>query len=226
MAILSDTNLAVHLTGDWDEAGKLLSASPAKLNAAVRRALRQEAQLLRKMITQGITQQAPGGKKFQKLSPLTIATRRLRVDRKGATRTKALAVRGDLRNSIKILGAGAEVKSGAAVGRGRDKLFVGVPRAARSRDGKKMVQIAAVHEFGSPPIVIPITPAMQRFLGLLFRKAGIKRNRSTPSGSGGVIVVTIPPRPFLRPSFKVFSVGVEKRFQKRVAVLLEGKLGK
>jgi len=35
-----------------------------------------------------------------------------------------------------------------------------------------------------------------------------------------VVVVTIPARPFLRPAFKVFEKGVQKRFLGRVAAMM------
>lgn len=186
-------------TGDWALARRLLAAGPAKLKAAVGTALRQEAQLLRKEIVQGITQQAPGGEPLKPLSPLTLAARAL----EGRGGTKALLVRGDLRNAI------------AAIIQG-DEAFVGVPRKARGQDGKSLVDVAQVHEFGAGPIVIPMTPAMRRYLFALLRKAGVDKT----GGSGrGVVVVTIPARPFLRPAFEQWRKGVQGRFLGRVASL-------
>ena len=64
---------SVRKTGDWAVARRILAGGPMKLKAAVGTALRQEAQLLRKEIVQGITRQAPGGESFKPLSPLTLA---------------------------------------------------------------------------------------------------------------------------------------------------------
>ena len=192
--------MSVTKTGDWAVARRLLTAAPLKLKAAVGMALRQEAQLLRKEIVQGITKQAPGGEAFKPLSPLTLAAREM----KGRGGTKALMVRGDLRNAI------------AAIVEG-DEAFVGVPRKARGQDGKSVIDVAQVQEFGAGPIVIPMTPAMRRFLFALLRKAGEEKS----GGSGrGVVIVTIPARPFLRPAFKQFEKGVQKRFLGRVAPLM------
>ena len=138
--------MSVTKTGDWALARRILSAGPVKLKAAIGTALRQEAQLLRKEIVQGITKQAPGGEAFKPLSPLTLAAREM----KGRGGTKALMVRGDLRNAV------------AAIVQG-DEAFVGVPRKARGKDGKSVVDVAQVQEFGAGPIVIPMTPAMRRF---------------------------------------------------------------
>ncbi len=193
--------MSVQKTGDWALARRLLTGAPVKLKAAVGKAVRQEAELLRKEIVQGITKQAPGGQAFKPPSPLTLAARKL----KGRGGTKALLVRGDLRNAI------------AAIVQG-DEAFVGVPRKARGQDGKALVDVAQVQEFGAGPIVIPMTPAMRRFLFRLLREAGQER-RSSGSGRG-VVVVTIPARPFLRPAFEQFKKGVDKRFLRRVAVLM------
>jgi len=191
---------SVRKTGDWAVARRLLAGGPVKLKAAVGTALRQEAQLLRKEIVQGITRQAPGGESIKPPSPLTLAARQM----KGRGGTKALMVSGDLRNGI------------AAIVKG-DEAFVGVPRKARGKDGKSLVDVAQVQEFGAGPIIIPMTPAMRRFLFALLRVAG----ESGGGGSGkGVVVVQTPARPFLRPAFKVFQKGVQKRFLGRVAGLM------
>ncbi len=191
---------AVRKTGDWALARRLLTGAPAKLKAAVGTALRQEAHLLRKEIVQGITRQAPGGEPLRPPSPLTLAARKM----KGRGGTKALIVRGDLRNAVDAIVKG-------------DEAFVGVPRKARGKDGKPVVDVARVQEFGAGPIVIPMTPAMRRFLFALLRKAG----QEPRGGSGrGVVVVQIPPRPFLRPAFKRFEKGAQKRFLGRVAALM------
>jgi phage gpG-like protein len=133
-------------------------------------------------------------------SQLTLAARQMH----GRGGSKALLVRGDLRNSI------------TAVVKG-DQAFVGVPRKARGKDGKPLIDVAQVQEFGAGPTVIPMTPAMRRFLFLMLRRAGKPRQ---PGSGRGVVVVTIPARPFLRPAFKRFSKGVRRRFLNRVARVL------
>lgn len=189
--------MGVQRTGNWALARRLLQAAPQRLQAAVTTATRQEAELLRRQIVDGITEQAPGGEPFKPLAALTLAARRL-----GRFRgTKALLVRADLRNAITIIARG-------------EQLFVGVLRKARSRDGDPLVDVARVQEFGSDPIVIPITAAMRRYLAVLSKEAG----RAPSKGTGqGVVVITIPARPFLRPAFKAFVRGAERRLLARVA---------
>ncbi|MFP2958492.1 phage virion morphogenesis protein [Myxococcus stipitatus] len=189
--------MAVSRTGDWARARRLLTAAPQRLQAAIGTAVRQEAHALRNEIVQGLTSQAPGGEPLKPPSPLTIAARQL----EGFGGTKALIVRGDLRNSITVFVHG-------------DEAFIGVSRSARSKDGASMVDLAKLHEFGGPPVIIPMTPKMRRFLFALLRQAG----KEPTGGSGrGVIVVQVPARPFLRPAFDKFRKGASKRFLERVA---------
>ncbi len=189
--------MAVMRTGDWARARQLLAAGPQRLRSAIGVAIRQEAQGLRNEIVQGLTSQAPGGEPIKPPAPLTLAARQL----EGFGGTKALLVRGDLRNSITVVVEG-------------DEAFIGVPRSARSSGGESLVDLAQLHEYGGPPVVIPITPKMRRFLFALLRQAG----KEPTGGSGrGVIVVQVPARPFLRPAFEKFREGASRRFLERVA---------
>ena len=189
--------MAVMRTGDWARARQLLAAGPQRLRSAIGVAIRQEAQGLRNEIVQGLTSQAPGGEPIKQPAPLTLAARQL----EGFGGTKALLVRGDLRNSITVVVEG-------------DEAFIGVPRSARSSGGESLVDLAQLHEYGGPPVVIPITPKMRRFLFALLRQAG----KEPTGGSGrGVVVVQVPARPFLRPAFEKFREGASRRFLERVA---------
>ncbi len=184
-------------TGDWARARRLITAGAERLRSAVSVALRQEAHALRNEIVQGLDNQAPGGEPLRPPAPLTLAARQLA----GFTGTKASLVHGDLRNSISVLSDGEEV-------------FVGIRRSARSSRGESLVDLAELNELGGPPVVIPITPKMRRFLFALLREAG----QQPSGGSGrGVIVVHVPPRPFLRPAFEKFRIGAGRRFLDRVA---------
>lgn len=189
--------MAVTRTGDWARARQLLAAGPQRLRSAIGVAIRQEAQGLRNEIVQGLTSQAPGGEPIKPPAPLTLAARQL----EGFGGTKALLVRGDLRNSITVIVEG-------------DEAFIGVPRSARSSGGESLVDLAQLHEYGGPPVIIPITPKMRRFLFALLRQAG----KEPTGGSGrGVVVVQVPARPFLRPAFEKFREGASRRFLERVA---------
>lgn len=192
--------VGVTKTGNWALAGRLIKSAPQKLRASVKTSLRQEAELLRREIVNGITRQAPGGKAFKPLSPLTLAARRM-MRFKG---TKALIRRADLRNAI------------ATIFRG-DEVFIGVPNKARDKEGNPLIDVARLNEEGSDPIVIPISAKMRRFLFALYKEAGITPK---PGARKGVVVTRIPPRPFISPAFEKFSKGIEKRFLARVAAHL------
>ena len=189
--------MAVSRTGDWARARRLLTAAPQRLQAAIGTAVRQEAHALRNEIVQGLTRQAPGGDPLKPPSPLTIAARQL----EGFGGSKSLIVRGDLRNSITVFVQG-------------DEAFIGVSRSARSKDGAAMVDVAKLNEFGGPPVIIPMTPKMRRFLFALLRQAG---KEPTGGSERGVIVVQVPARPFLRPAFDKFRERASRRFLERVA---------
>ncbi len=193
--------MTVQRTGDWARARRLLAAAPLKIERAITTAVKQEAQLLRTEIVQGITKQAPGGEDIAPPAPLTLAARKLR----GFGGSKALMVRADLRNSISAIVRGTEA-------------FVGVLRKARGKDGKSMVNVAQVQEFGSDPIVIPMSDAMRKFMFALLKTAG-EEGKGNSSGRG-VVVVKVPARPFMRPAFRKFAKGAQKRFLQRVARLL------
>lgn len=194
------TDVTVTRTGDWALARQLLARGPGKLKDAIGTAVRQESQLLRKQIVEGLTQQAAGGQPIAPLAKTTLAARRL----KNFRGTKALLRRGDLRSAITVVTEG-------------DEAFIGVLRKARGRGGAPLVNVAHAQEFGAGPIVVPITPKMRRFLFLLMRRAGIRPNRD--AGGRGVVTIRIPARPFLRPAFEQFKKGAQKRFLRRVAEL-------
>jgi hypothetical protein len=197
-------------TGAWAAARRILATAPKRLRDAQDKAVMQEAQFFRTKIVEGLRSGAPGGQAFQPLAPTTLAIRRLR----GAKGTKPLIVHGDLRNSIAV------VKEG-------DGVFVGVLRSAKGSGGASLVNVAAVHEFGSRPIVLKITPKVRALLHAAFRKAGL----DAPTGdrpTTGVAVIRVPPRPFLRPVFETYGAPdvVAKRFIDRVAKLLGGDFGR
>jgi hypothetical protein len=197
--------------GDWQLARRLVSTARKRLKDATDKAVLQEAQFFRTKVVEGIREQAPGGEPFKPLAPTTLAIRRFR----GFKGTKALVVRGDLRNSIVV------VKQPGGV-------FVGVLRTAKGKDGQPLVNVAAVHEFGSRPIVVKLTPKTRRFLHAAFRAAGLDR----PAGdkpTTGIAVIKVPARPFLRPVFEKHGADervVAQRFLGRVARLLGGDFGR
>jgi hypothetical protein len=201
--------IEVKRIGAWSQVGRLLAGAPQRVSMAFNKALLQEAQFLRTKIVEGIREQAPGGKAFAPLAPTTLAIRRFR----GFSGTKALVVQGDLRNSITV------VKEG-------DGAFVGVLRTAKSRSGRSLVDIAALQEHGSRPIVMTLTPKARAFIHAAFRSAGLDPQRDHTPGTG-IAVVQIPPRPIFGPVFDTYAqpAQVSKRFLARVVGLLGHDFG-
>jgi len=202
--------IEVKKIGPWARAGQLLAAAPRRMQAAFDKALLQEGHFLRTKIVEGIREQAPGGRAFAPLAPTTLAIRQFR----GFRGTKALLVQGDLRNSITV------VKDG-------DRVLVGVLRTARSRSGKSLVDVAALQEHGSRPIVVRLTPRARAFLHAAFRRAGLDEPSSGQPGIG-IAIIRIPARPFLAPVFDKYAQPdqISRRFLERVASQLSGDLGR
>jgi phage gpG-like protein len=202
--------MRVTKVGAWQSVRRILDSAPKRIRAAEEKAVLQEAQFFRTKIVDGLRSGAPGGQALQPLAPTTLAIRKLR----GFGGTKPLIRQGDLRNSIAV------VKEG-------DGVFVGVLRSATSRAGGSLVDIAALHEFGSRPIIVKITPKVRALLHAAFRKAGLDQPRADRP-STGVAVIRIPARPFLRPVFEKYGApeDVAKRFMERVAKLLGGDFGR
>ena len=206
--------IQIGITGDWRRAGRILGTGPRVIRLALDVAVQQEAQFFRRKVVEGFREQAPGGQRFKPLSETTLAIRRFT----GFQGTKILIVRGDLRNSIKVVVRRGPLGSEA---------FIGVLRSARSRDGKDLVNIARVHEFGSNTFLIEVTPAMRRFLAAAFTQELGGLSGGAGGLSRGVIVVKIPARPFLQPVIDAFFSGpvAAARFQTRVAVAMAGMFG-
>lgn len=189
--------MAISRTGDWARARELLSNTSGRLKGAVERAMKKEAHALRNEVVSGLTAQAPGGEPIRPPAPLTLAARQL----EGFGGSKSLLVRGDLRNAISVIADG-------------DEVFIGVLRSAKSSTGESLADIAQIQEFGGPPVIIPITPKMRRYLAVLLKRAGTPRG----GGSGrGVVVTQVPPRPFLRPAFERFRLAASSRLLRRIA---------
>lgn len=207
------------LIGDWEAAMK---ASNLKLDKAIETAIRQESALAERMMKQNLQRGGqPALSPFKPLSPWTIAARRL--SKPSIKGTKPLIARGDLFGAIThvVEGSGKET-----VG------FVGVLRTAKgnSPGGPYLANIGAIQEFGKT-IVIRMTPKMQRFLAVLAKAAGMPAKPQLKKGKGNVtstrmfLVLHIPARPFVRPTFRLWSRDADTRFAKRVSILTGGKLG-
>ena len=194
--------------GDWKAAGDILARAGEKLKQGIRKAMLQEGHFFRSKMVEGFTSQAPGGESWEPLSEYTIAIRKAL----GFKGTKALIRNADLRNSITVLEQA-------------DGVFIGVLRTATSGDGKSLVNVAAVHEYGAGPIVIRMTDGMRKFLHDKLEKGGMGPAPERPST--GIVVVFIPARPFVKPVFDTYGkpADVSDRVMRRLAHLCDGDFG-
>jgi hypothetical protein len=145
------------------------------------------------MMVKGIRSQAPGGEDFEPLADSTI-------DMKGSS--KALIDNGDMIRSIGLEDVG------------EDGWFVGVNRTAENDEGMPFENLAEIHEFGTEPYRIPITPKMRGFFFALNTK-GIFDNPISPDKMF-IEHPGVPARPFLRPVFDEFTEDAEDLFAKSV----------
>ena len=181
--------------GQWGVAVNALGKTLKQYGKAADVAVLRCAVDLEKVIKRGLRDQAPGGgnRIFYPLAQSTLRMRRWR----GFRGTKALIVSGDLLRSIR------------AVRHGRD-VFVGVSRSERTRDGKEMVNIAAVHEYGSrAPRLVLVTPKMRKF----FMAAFLAGARDAPlKATTRTVIVYTPKRPYMEPGWDLWRETAGKRF--------------
>lgn len=222
--------ISVTKTGDWQLARDILKGE-TKLKAAINSAVYAEALHAVAQIKKGIKEQAPAGKPFKPLDPLTLMLRQA----KGFRGRKALIVTAALMNAVaaKKLGPGV-VAVGVFPGGGKVK-------------GLPVHEIARINEYGSS-MTIRVTPRMRAWLMAQIRKlhgqqyekgkgrdakGRFMSRTKLPAGKGklkrGVMVIKIPPRPFISPVLKVLKANrasVNMRLEDRIAKYLGGKMGK
>lgn len=212
--------MASRKTGDWKEAREAFDKMAVEMATASQQSILQEAHYLRGEIVKGLQSQEPGGKAFKPLSPLTLAARRLA----GFRGTKALMVHGDLRNGIRVESLGK--LKGA---------FIGILRTAKAADGKPLVNVAEVQEYGAGPFTVALTPKVMRYLAMLFKELNGEGAIPKPfwlmkakASAKKFLIIKIPARPFIRPIFEAFAKpeDVKKRLEERMAKMLKGTLAK
>lgn len=209
-----DHGMRVIRVGDWSKATRLLAYGPVAIQQMIPIAIRQEAEYLRRRIIENLKTQGATGK--QPFVPMSSGTKLSRQFRNRPT-GKSLIDTADLRNSITVHTQG-------------DNAFVGIMRTAKGkRDGRPLASIAEIHEFGRT-IAVPITRAMLRFLHTMFRREGAAEQSGSSQGLrvGQVLIIRIPPRPFIRPVIETFysdQQAVRARFFGRLGRLLGNQFG-
>jgi len=173
------------------------------INRAVSTVIAHEAFRLSNEIKTGLIEQRPGGKKIRPLKRTTILLRGIRTG-DGKPGTKAL------------IHSGSMVDSVTAKKRNRFHYTAGVHRNARSKDGKSLSNIAAIHEGGTKTYTVTVTEKMRRFSFVLM-KFGILR---APWRVGQELRRKIPARPWLGPAHEEWEKNVDDRFVAGLGAIL------
>lgn len=173
------------------------------ISKAVSTVLAHEAFLLSNEMKNGLIDQKPGGKQIRPLSRMTILLRGFRGGR-GPTHTKAL------------IDSASMVDAVQAKRKNKYHYTAGVHRNVRSKDGKKLINIAAIHEYGTRQYTVTVTPKMHRFSIALYM-AGILK---APWRIGQKLKRKIPARPWLRPAHEVWEKDADTRFTLALGAIL------
>jgi hypothetical protein len=166
---------------------------------ALRKCILKEGAILAGNMKKGIRDQAPGGVAFK---PLAASTRKMKKNK-----SKALIMYGDLMRSINVTEVG-DIKTGGAA-------FVGVHRMAKAKGktgGRRrtlLVNIAAIHEYGTKPFKIPVTPRLRRFFWAMYLKGVFRK----PLRKATKVInhPGVPKRSYIRTAFEAWKVGASER---------------
>lgn len=185
-------------TGQWALARAATRNMAARAKHAERVATLQEAHMFRAKVIEAFdTSGASNGQPWEPNKESVAALKKS---------SKPLIDRGDLRNSV------------AVVERGKT-IFVGVQSTRTNRDGDRLVDIAAVHEFGKI-IAIPVTPKMFRYVMAMMKRLGVGGGGGSSGGfrPGSVLMIRIPERSFIRATAaRFFKPGdTRRRFVDRI----------
>jgi hypothetical protein len=185
------------MKGDWKGAVDIVAGMGKRLPFAIDRAVNQEALRCLKFINKAFVRQGIGWK-WHPLSVLTIEMRRS----EGFKGTKALIRSGDYRRSVSV------VRQNYA------EYFVGVHRSARTKSGKKLINIAEIHE--RPFTFITVTQKMRKFFMAMFLQGKISAPLS-PDTKFFIIIGRAP----ITQGFEAAKDGYNERMLMRVSHFLQ-----
>jgi hypothetical protein len=197
------------MTGTWalrsQKAGAVGQVSDKmiahRINIHIDAFMRRETLLMVQMVGTGWIAQGIGTP-WKPISPWTVAGRKMT----NIGGEKALIASGEMHKSL-VTQYDPKSKKG----------FCGILYQTKRKDGKGMVNIAKIHEFGAGPIVIKMTPKMIMYLRYLskFLPPGMRKDyrkaRKGGKRSSGVIIINIPARPFFGPARMPFAAGITTR---------------
>lgn len=188
--------------GGWRRALERMRRLEQTVQARERRAVMKAALYAEREMKKGLASGVPGGiprAPLAPLAPITILLRRKRSNR-------------PLLDSGSLLGAITTRFDGRTM-----SAFVGILRASRNSRGRPLTDIATVHEFGTKPFVIPVTPGLRRLFMMLHIRS---RGRIMPISSNKTVIhhPGVPARPFVRPVYE----SIREKVREIIAKEMEG----
>lgn len=238
-------NRIVQLTGDWKKASALLHNLPQRFERAQKRVINAEARRLKDQIVETLeTSGRASGAPFKPNKPATL---------KRKQGTRPLIDTETLLRGVTIRKVGRNVFVGIPSGKrppppktkrrkGRspraftayDRLLGKKPsrgrsgasrRSAGGGGGRRRIDLASIarkHEFGYT-ITLQVTAKMLRFLHSQNLTGGGSGKGRLKVGS--VLLIKVPARPFMRPSFKKLY-GSRKEAERRMAFVMGLHMGR
>jgi len=179
-------------------------AMVGSVNRAVSTMLARESAMLANNIKGGLVDQRPGGIPIKPISRTTIILRGIRTKGGGAPGTKALIDSASMVNAVRSR---------------KESQFhytAGVHRNARAKNGGRLANLAAIHEYGTRNYTITVTEKMRRFSFILM-SVGIL---SAPWRVGQKLKKKIDARPWLNPAHEQWEKGADERFTSGLAAIL------
>lgn len=156
--------------------------------ARILRALRRASLMIERAVKKGIQGGQPGGVPFRPLAASTILLRKSHSDRP-LLDTGALL--GAVSSSVDPVGLSA---------------FIGVHRMSGN------VNLAMIHEYGTKPYAITVTPRMRRFFKNLAVLSG-GRIRQLRNDTDTIYHPGIPARPFFGPVIEAIRPKIKEEFR-------------
>jgi len=141
--------------------------------------VRRVALMAEREIKLGLKSGAPGGEKFKPLAASTLLLR---------TGSKPLLDTGSLLRSVSTTYEKSTMSA-----------FVGVHRTKKAADGRSVLNLAIIHEFGTKPFVIEVTDGVRRLFWYLHFASNGAINPLSPNKTQ-IAHPGVPARPFIRPT--------------------------
>lgn len=196
--------------GDWAKARAVLPGFDHFYRQAEIQSVRKEAEHFVRMVNRAF--KTSGKSNRVTWAPNSNFTKRMKRS------SKPLIDTGDLKKSVRMIPAGPGM------------FFAGVPNNARGKNGKSLIPIGKIHEFGKV-IVMRITQKQHRFFMAKLKEMGMGGARGGGGGGGfrpgSTLVIRIPKRSFLVSTKEAHfdDLKSQRRIKRRISEDMRKKVG-